>query len=60
MGVSQTHNKNHEATNTIIMTIKKRIRYKDRLTCHDKNTIKNIIENRIKAEPYIEQKDEEK
>ena len=45
MGVNQADYKNHEAINTIIMAIKKRICYKDRLTCYDTNTIKNIIEN---------------
>ena len=34
MGVNQDF-KNHEAINTIIIAIKKRICYKDRLTCQD-------------------------
>jgi hypothetical protein len=38
------------------MTIKKKICYKDRLACYDTNTIKNIIENRIKTEKYMEKK----
>jgi hypothetical protein len=42
MGVSQTDFKNCEAINTIIMAIKKIICYKDRLTCHDTNTIKTL------------------
>ena len=56
MGVRQADYKNHEAINTITMAIKKRICYKDRLTCHDAKNIKNIIENRIKTEKYIEKK----
>jgi hypothetical protein len=30
--------------------------YKDRLACYDTNTIKNIIENLIKTEKYMEKK----
>ena len=56
MGISQTEQKNHEAINTIIMTIKKRICHKERLICHDKKTIGNLVENRIKTEKYIEKK----
>jgi hypothetical protein len=54
MGDRQTVFKTNETISTIIMTIKKRICYKDRLTGYDTNTIKNVIENRIKTEKYIE------
>ena len=39
MGVNPTNHKNHEAINTIIMAVKKRICYKDRLKTHDTATI---------------------
>ena len=56
MGVNPENHMNHAAINTIIMTVKKRICYMDRLKSHDPNTIKNIIESRIKVERYIEKK----
>ena len=56
MGVNPDHHRNHEAINTIIMAVKKRICYMDRLKSHDPNTIKNIIEGRMKVEKYIEKK----
>ena len=39
MGFNPTNHKNHEAINTIIMAVKKRICYKDRLKTHDLATI---------------------
>ena len=56
MGVRQEDYKNHEAINTIIMAVKKRICYKDRLKCYDTNTINNIIDSRIRVEKYLEKK----
>ena len=47
---------NHAAINTIIMAIKKRISYKDRLKTHDPATIKGIIEGRMNVEKYLERK----
>ena len=38
------------------MAVKKRICYKERLKCYNPNTIKGIIEGRIKTEKYIEKK----
>ena len=35
IGIKQEDYKNHEAINTIIMAVKKRICYKDRLKCYD-------------------------
>ena len=37
--MNPTNHKNHEAINTIIMAVKKRICYKDRLKTHDTATI---------------------
>ena len=54
MGVRQEDYKNHEAINTIIMAVKKRICYNDRLKCYDTNTINNIIDGRIRVEKYLE------
>ena len=56
MGVKQEDFKNHEAINTIIMAVKMRICFKDRLKCFDANKISNIIDNRIRAEKYQEKK----
>ena len=56
MGVNPEVNKNHAAINTIIMTIKKRICYMERLKSHDPNTIKSLIESRIRVEKYAEKK----
>ena len=54
MGVRQEDYKNHEAINTIIMAVKNRICYNDRLKCYDTNTINNIIDGRIRVEKYLE------
>ena len=43
-------------TNTIIMAVKKRICYKDRLKTHDPATITSIIEGRMNVEKYLERK----
>ena len=48
--------KYHEAINTIIMAVKKRICYKDRLICYDANTMSNVIDSRIRVEKYLEKK----
>ena len=56
MGVNPDEHKNHAAINTIIMTIKKRICYMERLKSHDPNTIKSLIESRIRVEKYTEKK----
>ena len=56
MGVNPEVNKNHAAINTIIMTIKKRICYMERLKSHDPNTIRSLIESRIRVEKYAEKK----
>ena len=50
MGVYAEVHKNHAAINTLIMTIKKRICYMERLKSHDPNTIKSLIESRIRVE----------
>ena len=44
------------AINTIIMAVKKRICYKERLKTHDPATIKSIIEGRMNVEKYLERK----
>jgi hypothetical protein len=54
MGFNPENYKNHAAINTIIMTIKKRICYKERLKTHDPVTIKSIIEGRMNVEKYLE------
>jgi hypothetical protein len=54
MGVNPQVHKNHAAINTLIMTIKKRICYMERLKSHDPNTIKSLIESRIRVEKYAE------
>ena len=41
---------------TLFMAVKKRICYKERLKCYSPNTIKGIIEGRIKMEKYLEKK----
>ena len=56
MGVNPDQHKNHEAINTIIMTVKKRICYLERLKSHHPNTIKSLIDSRIRVEKYIEKK----
>jgi ribosome-associated translation inhibitor RaiA len=56
MGFNTENHKNHAAINFIIMAVKKRICYKDRLKTHDPATIKSIIEGRINAEKYLERK----
>ena len=56
MGVKQDLYLNHAAINTIIMAVKKRICYKERLKCYNPNTIRGIIEGRISTEKYIEKK----
>ena len=38
------------------MAVKKRICYKERLKCYNPNTIKGIIEGRMKTEKYLEKK----
>ena len=53
MGMNSTNYKNKEAINTIIMAVKKRICYKDRLKTHDPATIKSIIEVRKNVEKYL-------
>ena len=42
--------KNHAAINTIIMVVKKRICYKERLKTHDPATITSIIDGRMNVE----------
>ncbi len=54
MGFNPENYKNHAAINTTIMTVKKRICYKDRLKTHDLATIKSIIECRMNVEKYLE------
>ena len=56
MGFKQDLYLNHAAINTIIMAVKKRICYKERLKCYNPNTIKGIIEGRIRTEKYLEKK----
>ena len=56
MGFNPENYKNHAAINTIIMAVKKRICYKDRLKTHDPATIKSIIEGRMNVEKYLEKK----
>ena len=41
---------NHKAMNTMIMGVKKRIWYKERLKCVNTNTIRGIIDSRIMVE----------
>ena len=43
MGFNKENCKNHAAINTIIMAVKKRICYKDRLKTRDPATIRSII-----------------
>ncbi len=50
MGFNPENYRNHAAINTIIMAVKKRICYKDRLKTHDPETIKSIIEGRMNVE----------
>ena len=56
MGSKQEMYSNHAAINTIIMAVKKRICYKERLKCYNPSTISGIIEGRIKIEKYVEKK----
>ena len=49
MGFNPESCKNHAAINTIIMAVKKKIYYKERLNTHDPATIRSIIEGRIKT-----------
>ena len=56
MGFKQDLYLNHAAINTIIMAVKKRICYKERLKSCNPNTINGIIEGRIKTEKYLEKK----
>lgn len=56
MGVNPEEYQNHEAINTIIMVIAKRICYMERLKQYDENAISNIIEGRIKVEKCVEKK----
>ena len=56
MGFNPENCKNHAAINTIIMAVKKRKCYKDRLKTHDTETIKSIIEGRMNVEQYLERK----
>ena len=56
MGFNPENCKNHAAVNTIIMAVKKRICYKERLKTHDPATIKSIIEGRMNVEKYLEGK----
>ena len=56
MGFRQENYTNHEAINTIIMAVKKRIGYKERLKCYNPSTISGIIEGRIRVEKYLEKK----
>ena len=39
-----------------IMLLEKKICYKERLKCYNSNTIKSIIEGRIRTEKYLEKK----
>ena len=54
MGFNPENFKNHAAINTIIMAVKKRICYKDRLKTHDPAKITSIIEDRMNVEKYLE------
>ena len=54
LGINKKTNKNHKAINTIIMTVKKRICYMERLKCSLPNNIKSLIDIRINTEKYIE------
>ena len=54
MGFNPESCKNHAAINTIIMAVKKRICYKERLKTHDPATIRSIIEGRMNVEKYLE------
>ena len=49
-------NKNHEVINAVIMAIKERICYEDRLMTHNLGTVKSIIEGRMNVEKYLEKK----
>ena len=44
------------AINTVIMAVKKKIFYNDRLKTYDPATIKGIIECRMNVEKYLERK----
>ena len=56
MGFKEELYKNHAAINTIIMAVKKRMCYKERLKCYNPSTISGIIDGRIKTEKYLEKK----
>ena len=56
MGFNPENCKNHAAINTIIMAVKKRIFYKNRLKTHDPATITSILEGRMNVEKYLERK----
>ena len=56
MGFNPENCKNHAAISTIIMAVKKRICYKERLKTQDPATITSIIEGRMNVEKYLERK----
>ena len=56
MGFNPETCKNHAAINTIIMAVKKRICYKERLKTHDPAAITSIIDGRMNVERYLERK----
>jgi hypothetical protein len=56
MGFNAENYKNHAAINAIIMAVKKRICYKDRLKTHDPATKKSTTEGRMNVEKYLERK----
>ena len=56
MGFKEDLYKNRAAINTIIMAVKKRMCYKERLKCYTPSTISGIIEGRLKVEKYLERK----
>ena len=47
MGFNPENCKNHAAVDTIIMAVRKRICYKERLKTYDPATIKSILEGRM-------------
>ena len=50
MGFNPENCKNHAAINTIIMAVKKRICYRERLKTHDRATIRSIIGGKMNVE----------
>ena len=56
MGVDPKDHQRHEAINSIIVTIRKRICHLERLKSCDPVLIAHLIESRINVEKYLEKK----